>query len=94
VLGFTRGEVSRVLLLELAILVLLAQPLCWLLGWLFGWLVVQSFSSDIYRAPLIVSSATYAIASLVVMASAAAAGFIVRRRVDRLDLIEVLKTRD
>jgi putative ABC transport system permease protein len=94
VLGFTRGEVSRVLLLELAILVLLAQPLCWLLGWLFGWLVIQSFSSDIYRAPLIVSSATYAIASLVVMASAAVAGFIVRRRVDRLDLIEVLKTRD
>jgi putative ABC transport system permease protein len=94
VLGFTRGEVSQVLLLELAILVLLAQPLCWLLGYLFGWLVIQSFSSDVYRAPLIVSSATYAIASLIVIASAAAAGLIVRRRVDRLDLIEVLKTRD
>jgi putative ABC transport system permease protein len=94
VLGFTRGEVSLVLLLELAILVLLAQPLCWALGYAFGWLVIESFSSDIYRAPFIISSSTYAIASLVVIASAAAAGFIVRRRIDRLDLIEVLKTRD
>lgn len=94
VLGFTRGEVSRVLLLELAILVALAQPLCWGLGWAFGWLVVQSFSSDIYRVPFIISSATYAMASLVVIVSAVAAGFIVRRRIDRLDLIEVLKTRD
>ena len=93
-LGFTRGEVSRVLLVELAILVALAQPLCWGLGGAFGWLVIQSFSSDIYRAPFIINSATYATASLVVIASAAAAGFIVRRRIDRLDLIEVLKTRD
>jgi putative ABC transport system permease protein len=94
VLGFTRAEVSRVLLLELAILVALAQPLCWGLGYAFGWLVIQSFSSDIYRAPFIINSSTYATASLVVIASAAAAGFIVRRRIDRLDLIEVLKTRD
>jgi putative ABC transport system permease protein len=94
VLGFTRGEVSRVLLMELAILVALAQPLCWGLGGAFGWLVIQSFSSDIYRAPFIINSSTYATASLVVIASAAAAGFIVRRRIDRLDLIEVLKTRD
>jgi putative ABC transport system permease protein len=94
VLGFTRGEVSLVLLLELGILVLLAQPLCWALGYAFGWLVIESFSSDIYRAPFIISSSTYATASLVVIASAAAAGFIVRRRIDRLDLIEVLKTRD
>jgi putative ABC transport system permease protein len=94
VLGFTRGEVSRVLLVELAILVALAQPLCWALGCAFGWLVIQSFSSDIYRAPFIINSSTYATASLVVIASAAAAGFIVRRRIDQLDLIEVLKTRD
>jgi hypothetical protein len=55
-LGFTRGEVSLVLLLELAILVLLAQPLCWALGYAFGWLVIESFSSDIYRAPFIIRS--------------------------------------
>jgi putative ABC transport system permease protein len=94
VLGFTRGEVSRVLLVELAILVMLAQPLCWALGHAFGWLTVQSFSSDIYRVPFVINAATYAKASLVVMAAAAVAGLIVRRRIDRLDLVEVLKTRD
>jgi putative ABC transport system permease protein len=94
VLGFTRGEVSRVLLVELAILVILAQPLCWALGGVFGWLTVQSFSSDIYRVPFVIHSATYAKATLVVVAAAGVAGMIVRRRIDRLDLIEVLKTRD
>jgi len=94
VLGFTRGEVSRVLLLELAILVILAQPLCWGLGYAFGWVTIQSFSSDIYRAPFVINTATYAVASLIVIASAAAASLIVRHRIDRLDLIEVLKTRD
>lgn len=94
VLGFTRGEVSRTLLLELALLVIAAQPLSWAIGYLLGWLTIQSFSSDLYRAPFIINASTYAIASLVVIASAAAASLIVRRRIDRLDLIEVLKTRD
>lgn len=94
VMGFTRGEVSRVLLVELAILVILAQPLCWGLGRAFGWLTIQGFSSDIYRVPFVINAATYATASLVVMVAAAAAGLVVRRRIDRLDLIEVLKTRD
>ena len=94
VLGFSRGEVSRVLLFELTLLVALAQPLGWLLGYLLGWLTIQSFSSDLYRAPFVISASTYAFASLVVLGSAAAASIIVRRRIDRLDLIEVLKTRD
>jgi putative ABC transport system permease protein len=67
VLGFTKGEVSRVLLMELAILVLVAQPLGWVLGYLFGWLTIQGFSSDPYTTPMIIYPATYARASLVVM---------------------------
>lgn len=94
VLGFTRLEVSRVLLTELALLTLLAQPLGWLLGYGFGWLLIQSFSSDLYRAPFVVETSTYALSSLVVVVAAAVSGLIVRRRVDRLDLVAVLKTRD
>jgi putative ABC transport system permease protein len=94
VLGFTRGEVARVLLTELAILTLLAQPLGWTIGYGFGWLLIQSFSSDLYRAPFIIETSTYAMSSLVVMAAAAASALIVRRRADRLDLVAVLKTRD
>ncbi len=94
VLGFTKTEVSRVLLTELVVLTLVAQPLGWILGYAFGWLTIQSFSSDLYTTPMIIENATYAKASLVTMAAAAASALIVRRRVDRLDLIAVLKTRE
>jgi putative ABC transport system permease protein len=94
VLGFTEAEVSRVLLVELTILVMLAQPLGWLFGYLFSWITIQGFSSDLYRAPFVIHEATYARASLVVMASAAVSALIVRRRIGRFDLVSVLKTRD
>ena len=94
VLGFTRGEVSWVLLTELTILTFACLPLGWMIGYGFGWLVIQSFSSDLYRAPFVISPSTYAKAALVVLAAATVSGFIVRRRVDRLDLIGVLKTRE
>lgn len=94
VLGFTPGEVSRVLLTELAILVLLAQPLGWLLGHIFARSVISGFSSDLFTVPFVIHGRTYAMASLVVLAAASASALIVRRRIDRLDLIAVLKTRD
>lgn len=94
VLGFTRGEVSRVLLSELAILTLAAVPFGWLIGYGFAWLVIQAFSSDLYRVPFTVSQATFAIAAIVVLVAAALSAAIVRVRVDRLDLVAVLKTRE
>ncbi len=94
VLGFTRGEVSRVLVTELVLVLLVAVPIGWILGYAFGWILIQSFSSDLYRAPFTIERATYAKASLVMIAAAAASVLIVRRRVNRLDLISVLKTRD
>ena len=94
VLGFTRGEVSRVLLTELALLTLAAIPLGWVIGYGFGWLLIQAFSSDLYRVPFTIEQATYAKAALVVLLATAASALIVRRRVDRLDLVAVLKTRD
>jgi putative ABC transport system permease protein len=94
VLGFTRAEVSRVLLTELALLTLIAIPLGWIIGYGFGWLLIQAFSSDLYRVPLTIERATYAKASLVILVATAVSALIVRRRIDRLDLIAVLKTRD
>ena len=94
VLGFTRNEVSRVLLTELVIVLMVAVPLGWLIGYGFGWLLIQAFSSDLYRVPFTIERATYAKASLVVIAATLASALIVRRRVNRLDLISVLKTRD
>lgn len=94
VLGFTRFEVSRVLLTELAIVILLAQPIGWLLGYAFAWSVIQGFASDLFNIPLVIGPRTYALASIVVFIASAASALIVRRRIDRLDLVAVLKTRD
>ena len=50
--------------------------------------------SELYRIPLIVQPSTYAFAATVVLVSALVSGWLVRRKLDRLDLIAVLKTRD
>ncbi|TIP90020.1 MAG: FtsX-like permease family protein [Mesorhizobium sp.] len=94
VLGFTKGEVSSVLLFELGFVVVLAQPLGWILGYLFSWSVVKGFESDLFRIPFIINRATFAIASLIVVCVATLSALIVRRRIDRLDLVRVLKTRE
>ncbi|WP_157016681.1 ABC transporter permease [Mesorhizobium xinjiangense] len=94
VFGFTNGEVSSVLLIELGAMVLLAQPLGWLLGYLLSWSVVRGFESDLFRVPFVINRSTFAIASLIVVTVAAISALIVRRRIDRLDLVRVLKTRE
>lgn len=94
VLGFTRGEVSALLLTEIAILTLLAQPLGWFLGVLVARGMVEGFSSELFSMPLIIGPDVFATASLAVVAAALVSGLVVRRRVDRLDLIAVLKTRE
>ena len=94
VLGFRRGEVSRVLFIEIFTIVALAQPIGWAIGTGFGYLITQGLASDIYRVPFVIELDTYAIGSLVVLAAALVSAFVVRRRIDRLDLIRVLKTRE
>ncbi|EYD74248.1 ABC-type antimicrobial peptide transport system, permease component [Rubellimicrobium mesophilum DSM 19309] len=94
VLGFTRGEVAAILYGEIAAVVLVAQPLGWLIGTGFAMAVVRAFSSELYRVPLVINSGVYAVASLVALAAALASALLVRGRIDRLDLIEVLKTRE
>ncbi|MCV2869179.1 FtsX-like permease family protein [Defluviimonas sp. WL0002] len=94
ILGFSRAEVSYILMGELMLLSILAQPVGWLLGWAFAYAQVKSFSSDLYSLPFVMNPATYAKASLVVLAASAASALIVRRRIDSLDLVAVMKTRE
>ena len=94
VLGFSKGEVSAVLLTELAVVVAIAQPLGWLLGYWFCKILVRSFDSDLFRLPLVVTQATFAWSSLIVLLAAIVSSLIVRRRVDHLDLVRALKTRE
>lgn len=94
VLGFTRAEVSALLLGELAVIVIAAQPLGWLIGYIFAWAVAAGFTSELYRVPFVINRDVYAYASMVVLAAAAVSAILVRRRIDRLDMIKVLKTRE
>ncbi len=94
VLGFTRGEVSAVLLSELAVIVIVAQPLGWLLGYGIALAMQSAFSSELYSVPLVIGREVYAYASLIVMTAAGLSSLVIRRRVNRLDMISVLKTRE
>ncbi len=94
VLGFRKGEVAFYLLGEQAILVLLALPLGYAIGWLMVLSLVESFASDLFRFPLVISPQTLAFATIVILIAATASALLVRRRIFTLDLIEVLKTRE
>jgi putative ABC transport system permease protein len=94
VLGFTRAEISLILLGELSLLILAALPLGACLGAFMGWAVIAGIASEVYRIPFLVTPAAVAWSALVVIAAAFCSGLVVRRRLDRLDLIAVLKTRE
>jgi putative ABC transport system permease protein len=94
VLGFTRGEASGIMLGEIAILAAPAIPLGMALGYRLAGVVAKAMTGARMHIPLIVSPSTYAFAVLVFAASALISALVVRRRIDRLDLIEVLKARE
>lgn len=94
VLGFSRKEVAGMLLGEQFLLVVLAIPFGLVLGWLLTVLLVMRFESDLFRMPIVVLPETYLLAAAIVLVSAALSALLVRRRLDRIDLIAVLKTRE
>jgi putative ABC transport system permease protein len=94
VLGFTRAEVMRILFLELALLTLVAQPPGWAIGYGLAWIMETNAAGDVMRVRLVVENWTYAIASGIVIVAALFSAFVVRKRINRLDLVAVLKTRD
>jgi putative ABC transport system permease protein len=94
VLGFTRAEVSALLLGEMALSIAVALPLGMAAGWGLVHTVTGLLASDQFLFPAVIRAPTYAWAGLVVLAAGAASALVVRRRIDRLDMVAVLKTRD
>ena len=94
VIGFRRVEISYILLGELALVTLLAIPLGLLFGYGLAAVMVMAMDTEVWRLPLIVSPSTYSLAVITILVAAAVSGLIVRRKLDRLDLIAVLKTRE
>lgn len=94
VLGFTRREISGILLSELALQVLIALPLGVVLSrWFTAW-VVSISHPERFRLPDDVSAQRMAFAVLVAVLAAIVSGLLVRRKLDHLDLVAVLKTRE
>ena len=94
VLGFTRGEISAILLGELGVIVAAGIPVGLLAGYGIATGVVAAFETELYRFPVVITLRTYAFAVVTTLAAALVSGLIVRRRLDRLDLVGVLKTRE
>jgi putative ABC transport system permease protein len=92
VLGFTRAEISLILLGEIAILTAVALPAGVGIGYLLGQLIMAGFTNELYRLEFVVTLSTIAWAWLTVLAATVVSGLLVRRRLDRLDLVAVLKT--
>lgn len=94
IMGFTRAEVSFVLVGETMLIALIAQPLGWVMGRWIAQALSRGFTSDLYAIPMVLDLATFAWASLVVLSTSLASVLLVRRRIDRMDLVAVLKTRE
>jgi putative ABC transport system permease protein len=94
VLGFSRAEVSALLLGEMAIGIAVALPMGMGLGNGLVHLVSGLLASDQFFFQVVIRSATYAWAAIAVLAAATASALVVRRRIDKLDMVAALKTRE
>ena len=94
VLGFTRAEISYILLGEIGMLTLLALPLGCAIGYSLALLITDAFKTEMFRVPFAILPDTYGISMLVVLGATLVSAFVVRQRLQHLDLIAVLKTRE
>lgn len=94
VLGFTRAEVSGLLLGEMALCLALALPLGFVFGRGLVGLMASLLASDQFLFPVVIQPRTYAWAAIFAVAAAVGSALVVRRRIDRLDMVAALKTRE
>jgi len=94
VMGFTRGETSRVLLGEIAAITLLSIPIGLPIGYGFAYLTTLAIDTETNRFPLVIQPSTYAYSTTIILIAATVSCLYVRRMVNDLDLISVLKVKD
>lgn len=94
VLGFTNGEITIVLLGEQVVLTLIALPIGMILGYGMSSILPDAFATDMFRMPFVFSIRNLGLAALTIVSVALATGLLVRRRLTRLDLVAVLKSRE
>ncbi|QDT02116.1 FtsX-like permease family protein [Rubripirellula lacrimiformis] len=94
VMGFRRHEVSLVLLGELAVITLLAIPVGLPIGYGLSYLTTLALDTETHRFPLVIERSTYSYSTVVVIAAASLSALYVRRMLNSLDLVAVLKVKE
>jgi putative ABC transport system permease protein len=94
VMGFHRSEVATLLLGEQGILTLVAIPMGLIIGYGICYAMAIGLTTDIYRIPFVIDPQTIVISALFIIITAAASAWVVRRRLHRLSMVDVLKTRE
>lgn len=94
VLGFNQREISFMLLGEQAMLALASIPLGFFIGYISCALITTAMQTELYRMPLVINAKTYATSVLIVGLASVATGLLLYRRLSRMDLVAVLKTRE
>jgi putative ABC transport system permease protein len=94
VLGFTRREISSILLGELGAQVLLGVPLGLVIGTYWSRMFASGIQQETMEYPFHISPATYATAAVIAAIAGLASALLVRRKLDQLDLVGVLKSSD
>lgn len=94
VMGFTRREISTILLGEIGTITLLGLPFGLVMGYWFAWGLTWFMDQEVFRFPFVISRSTYGLAAATVLAASIVSALIVRRKLDELDLIAVLKSKE
>lgn len=94
VIGFTKAEAAFVLLGELAVVTLAALPVGAVLGYFLSFAIAEGFSTELYQIPAVFSPESLGTAAIAVMAAAIASGWLVKRDMDKAELVSALKTRE
>jgi putative ABC transport system permease protein len=94
VIGFTRREISSILLGEIGTVTLLGIPFGLVMGYWFAWFLTLFMDQEVFRFPFVILRSTYGLAAATVLAASIASALLVRRRLDDLDLIAVLKSKE
>lgn len=94
VLGFSKGEAAFVLLGELAVVTFVALPVGALMGYALSFGIAAGFSSDLYQIPATFGRSDFGAAMLAVLGASIASGWLVKRDVDRVELVSALKSRE
>jgi putative ABC transport system permease protein len=94
VLGFEKWDVFAIIFVEVALQVVLCIiPGC-IFGYWFTRLSLQGIHTETFALPVIIHSQTYIKASLIVLFSLVVSSWLVYRMIDKLSLVDALKSRE